>query len=91
MEIEDVFGNSAQVKLINFLIRTKGTLMNLSDIARRTGLANSTVGRIVENLINIGIINEIKIGNLMRVISLVEDHPITKILINLDKEIVSIK
>ena len=90
MDFEKIFGNSAQVKLINFLVKSQGVLMNLSDIARRTGLANSTIGRVIDNLLELGIINEMKIGNLMRVVSLVENNPITKKLVDLDKDLKTI-
>ena len=90
MNLIEIFGNSAQVKIIQFMLRSKEQLMNLSDIARRTKLANSTVSRVIENLISIGLVNEMKIGNLMRVISLAGDSPLTNVLLKFKNEIESI-
>lgn len=82
MDLKDVFGDSGQVKLIQFMLKTKGNLMNLSEIARRTSLANSTVSRLIDNLIKLGIVDEIKVGSLMRIVRLVEKHPLTQLLLD---------
>ncbi|MHA1754741.1 MAG: helix-turn-helix domain-containing protein [Candidatus Odinarchaeia archaeon] len=91
MNLTDIFGQSAQVKMIDFLIKTEGLLMNLSEIARRTHLANSTVGRVVENLIKIGFLKEIKVGNMMRVVTLDTNQKITNFLIKMNEELKKIK
>lgn len=90
MNLKDVFGDSGQIKLIQFILKTKGNLMNLSEIARRTSLANSTVSRLIDNLIKLGIINEIKVGSLMRVVYLVESHPLTKLLLDFQSKLDSL-
>ncbi|MHA1835425.1 MAG: helix-turn-helix domain-containing protein [Candidatus Odinarchaeia archaeon] len=91
MNLTDIFGQSAQVKMIDFLIKTEGLLMNLSEIARRTHLANSTVSRVVENLIKIGFLKEIKVGNMMRVVTLDTNQKITNFLIKMNEELKKIK
>ena len=60
--------------------------MNLSHIARRTGLSNSTISRLIDKLIQIGLLKELKVGN-MRVVALNSENPISKALINLVKEV----
>ncbi len=90
MNLKDVFGDSGQIKLIQFMLKTKGNLMNLSEIARRTSLANSTVSRLIDNLIKLGIIKEIKVGNLMRVVYIVENHPLTQLLLDFQSKLDSL-
>ncbi|WEU39810.1 MAG: helix-turn-helix domain-containing protein [Candidatus Odinarchaeum yellowstonii] len=87
MKLIDVFGDSGQVKLIQFILKTKGNLMNLSEIARRTNLANSTVSRLVDDLIKLGVVKEIKVGSLMRVVYLAEDHPLTRLLLDFQSKL----
>lgn len=89
MDFTEIFGDSAQVKLVQFLLKTRGNLMNLSEIARRTMVANSTVGRVIQNLIKIGLVAEVKVGNMMKVIYLVENHHLTRSLLKLQEEFVS--
>jgi len=87
MNFIDIFGDAGQVKLLQFILKTRGSLMNLSEVARRTSLANSTVGRLIDNFIRLGVLGEIKVGNLMRVIYLVENHPLTKLLLEFQSKI----
>ncbi|WXG44660.1 MAG: MarR family transcriptional regulator [Promethearchaeati archaeon SRVP18_Atabeyarchaeia-1] len=79
----EIFGDSAQVKVLEFLLRNVGGTMMISDVAKGAGVANSTTARVVEPLINSGIAKETKIGKQIRIIKLDRNDEKSKLLLRL--------
>ncbi|MFX0097084.1 MAG: winged helix-turn-helix domain-containing protein [Candidatus Hodarchaeota archaeon] len=79
-ELIKLFGRSAQVRLLQFLLEKRGKPYNLSDLARKTKLAHSTVSRVVAPLVRQGIVTEMRVGQQMRLFYLNEKNEITLIL-----------
>lgn len=83
MLLVEIFGDSAQVKVLEFLLRNVGGTMMISDVAKGAGVANSTTARVVEPLINSGIAKETKIGKQIRIIKLDRNDEKSKLLLRL--------
>jgi predicted transcriptional regulator len=53
---------------------------NLSRVAKETGLAHSTIHRVMQPLVDMGIIKEIKVGQQIRLFILESEEPKSKII-----------
>jgi len=51
VELEKIFGRNAQLIVLDYLIRNRGTTTYLSGIAEETGLSHSSVARVIEPLL----------------------------------------
>ena len=80
-KIEKIFGRNAQLIVLEYLIRNRGTTTYLSGIAEETGLSHSSVARVIEPLLEMNIVKEGKMGKQIRTFTLNEDIEVTKLLI----------
>ena len=85
--LEKLFGKTAQLTVLEYLMRNKGELNYLSGIAQGTGLYHSSVARVIEPLLQNNIIIEKKIGKQIRSFYLNEEHEATKLLIKFYDEL----
>ena len=83
----DIFGDSPQVKVIDFLLDSQGYDHSLSDIARGAEVTRPTLYKILEELLELEIIKETrKVGN-AKLFSLNKGNGIVKILTRFDFEL----
>ena len=80
-EFGKVFGRNAQLVVLEYLIRNRGTTTYLSGIAEEAGLSHSSVARVIEPLLEMNIVKEGKMGKQIRTFTLNEDSEITRLLI----------
>ena len=80
-KIEKIFGRNAQLIVLEYLIRNRGTTTYLSGIAEEAGLSHSSVARVIEPLSEMNIVKEGKMGKQIRTFTLNEDSEVTKLLI----------
>ncbi len=80
-KIEKIFGRNAQLIVLVYLIRNRGTTTYLSGIAEEAGLSHSSVARVIEPLLEMNIVKEGKMGKQIRTFTLNEDSEVTKLLI----------
>jgi len=80
-KIENIFGRNAQLVVLEYLIRNRGTTTYLSGIAEETELSHSSVARVIEPLLEMNIVKEGKMGQQIRTFTLNEDSEMTKLLI----------
>jgi len=80
-EFEKIFGRSAQLIVLEYLISNRDRITYLSGIAEATGLSHSSVTRVVEPLLKANIVKENNIGKQMRTFVLNMDNERTKLLI----------
>ncbi len=85
--LEKLFGKTAQLTVLEYLIKNKGELNYLSGIAEGTGLYHSSVARVLEPLLGNNIVIEKKIGKQMRFFVLNEEHNATKFLLKFYDEL----
>ncbi len=80
-ELEKIFGKNAQLIVLDYLIKNRGTTTYLSGIAEEAGLSHSSVARVIEPLLEMNIVKEGKMGKQIRTFTLNEDSEVTKLLI----------
>jgi len=85
--LEKLFGKTAQLTVLEYLMKNKGEINYLSGIAQGTGLYHSSVARVIEPLLKNNIIIEKKIGKQIRSFHLNEEHQATKLLIKFYDEL----
>ncbi len=78
--LEKLFGKTAQLTVLEYLMKNNGEINYLSGIAQGTGLYHSSVARVIENLIENNIIIEKKIGKQIRSFYLNKENEATKLL-----------
>lgn len=79
--LEKIFGKTAQLTVLEYLLNNKDNDTYLSGIAADTGLSHSTVSRVVEPLLAIDIIIETPLGKQIRVFRLNKENELTKYLL----------
>ena len=80
--LEKLFGKTAQLTVLEHLMKKRGEINYLSGIAEGTGLYHSSVARVLEPLLENNIVIEKKIGKQMRSFTLNEEHKATQLLLN---------
>ncbi len=84
---EKLFGKTAQLTVLEYLINRKGEINYLSGIAEGTGLYHSSVARVIGPLLENNIIVEKKLGKQIRTFALNEENKATKILLGFYEEL----
>ncbi|VVB87037.1 Uncharacterised protein [uncultured archaeon] len=79
--LEKLFGKTAQMTVLEYLMEHKGEINYLSGMAEATGLYHSSVARVLEPLLENNIVIEKKIGKQIRSFSLNEEHRATQLLL----------
>jgi len=90
-ELEEIFGGKAQTKVLQFLLENRGKAFNLSEIAEKVEVAHSTVGRVVKQLLDQELVEEITRWKQMRIVRLNEENETTKILLKFLEDIKRVK
>lgn len=74
---EKVFGKTAQLIVLEYLLNNKDDDTYLAGIAADTGLSHSTVSRVIEPLLEREIIKEKPLGKQIRVFKLNQESELT--------------
>ncbi len=85
--LEKVFGKTAQLTVLEYLMKNKGEINYLSGIAEGTGLYHSSVARVLEPLLENNMVIEKKIGKQIRSFSLNEENKAIPLLIKFYEEL----
>jgi len=85
--LEKVFGRSAQLTVLEYLLNNQGKTTYLSGIAEDTGLSHSSVSRVMEPLIEMGLVKEERIGKMIRTFTLNEESELAQNLISFYKDL----
>ena len=85
--LEKVFASRAQTRVVQHFLDRPKEFFNLSRIAKETGLAHSTIHRVMQPLVDMGLVKEIKVGQQIRLFILETEQNISKILTNFYDEV----
>ncbi len=85
--LEKIFGKTAQLTVLEYLLNNKDNDTYLSGIASETGLSHSTVSRVIEPLLDMKIINETPLGKQIRIFRLNQENELTKYLLKLNDDL----
>jgi Fic family protein len=78
--LEKIFASRAQTRVVQHFLDNPRDFFNLSRVAKETGLAHSTIHRVMQPLVDMGIIKEIKVGQQIRLFILESEEPKSKII-----------
>ena len=79
--LEKLFGKTAQLTVLEYLIKNRGEINYLSGIAEGTGLYHSSVASVLDPLLENNILIDKKLGKQIRTFALNVDNEATKHLI----------
>jgi DNA-binding IclR family transcriptional regulator len=77
-----VFGSKAQTRLIQYLLDHRGRIFNQAGLAVFLDMSPSTIARILQPLVEEGILSYEQVGGQMKVIALNDESEKSRILID---------
>ena len=77
-----IFGSKAQTRLIQYLLDHRGRIFNQAGLATFLDMSPSTIARILQPLIEEGILSFEQVGGQMKVIALNDENEKSRILID---------
>jgi Fic family protein len=78
--LERIFASRAQTRVVQHFLDRPKEYLNLSRIANETGLAHSTIHRVMQPLVDMGLVKEIKAGQQIRLFILETEDEKSKVL-----------
>jgi predicted transcriptional regulator len=78
--LEQIFASRAQTRVVQHFLDRPKEFFNLSRIAKETQLAHSTIHRVMQPLVDMGLIKEIKVGQQIRLFILETEDDKSKLL-----------
>ena len=81
MMLESLFISRAQTRLVQHFLNNIGRYMNMSAIAEESGMAHSTIHRVIQPLVDMNIIDEISAGAQARLFIMEPTNKMTKVLV----------
>jgi len=85
--LEKIFGNTAQMTVLKNLIENQNDPTYISEIARKTGLSNSIVSKVLIPLVMSGIVIEKPLGKIIRTFRLNPESKAANLIIDFFNEI----
>jgi len=80
--LEKIFGRTAQMIVLENLIKHQNESTYLSGIAEETGLSHSSVGRVIDPLLKVDVVIEKRLGKQIRTFRLNMDNKTTKLILD---------
>ncbi len=78
--LEKIFASRAQTRVVQHFLDRPKEFFNLSRIAKETGLAHSTIHRVMQPLVDIGFVKEIRVGQQIRLFILETEDARSKVI-----------
>ncbi len=78
--LERIFASRAQTRVVQHFLDRPKEFFNLSRLAKETGLAHSTIHRVMQPLVDMGLVKEIKAGQQIRLFILETEDDRSKII-----------
>jgi DNA-binding IclR family transcriptional regulator len=85
--LEEVLGRNARIIILETLLKDRGKITYLSGLAEETGLSHSSVSRVMEDLVKIGIVEEEPLGKQTRIFRLNEGNKLTQLMVRFYQEL----
>jgi len=82
-----IFGSKAQTRLVQYMLDHKGRIFNQAGLATYLDVSPSTVARIIQPLVEEGMLNYEQIGGQMKVLALNDENEKTKALLEFNQRI----
>ncbi len=87
MRLEKIFGSKMQTRLVEYLLQNSGRVFNQASLARFLDCSPSTIARLIEPLIEEGILLYEQISGQMKILALNLESEKVKVLIEFYEKI----
>jgi len=85
--LEEVLGRNVRITILETLLKDRGKITCLAGLAEETGLAHSSVSRVIEDLVRIGMMEEEPLGKQTRIFRLNEGNKLTQLAIRFYRDL----
>jgi DNA-binding IclR family transcriptional regulator len=85
--LESIFASRAQTRVVQLFLDRPKEFFNLSRTAKEAGLAHSTIHRVMQPLVDMGFVKEIRVGQQIRLFILETEGARSKIIGDFYKQI----
>jgi predicted transcriptional regulator len=85
--LEEVLGRNARITVLETLLKNRDKITYLSGLAEETGLSHSSVSRVIEDLVKIGVVEEEPLGKQTKIFRLNEENKLTQVMIRFYKDL----
>lgn len=79
--LEETLGRNARITVLETLLKNQDKITYLSGLADETGLSHSSVSRVIEDLVEIGIVEEQPLGKQTNIFRLNKENKLTQLMI----------
>ena len=79
--LEEVLGRSARIIILEAFLKNRNKITYLSGLAEETGLSHSSVSRVIDDLVKIGIVEEEPLGKQTKIFRLNEESKLAQLMI----------
>ena len=88
--INNIFGPSIHLLILDMFLNYPGELMNLREIARRIKKNPGSISRVMPILVENGFLDQIKVGKKMFIYKLKEENDVVKLIIEFNEKLKTI-
>jgi len=74
-------GQNARITVLETLLKNRGKMAYLSGLAEETGLSHSSVSRVIEDLVRIGLVEEEPLGKQTKIFRLSEGSELGQLML----------
>ncbi|MFB0556754.1 MAG: MarR family transcriptional regulator [Dehalococcoidia bacterium] len=89
--LEEVLGRSARITILETLLKDRGKITYPSGLAEETGLSHSSVSRVIEDLVRIGMMEEEPLGKQTKIFKLNKGNKLTQLAIRFYQDLEDIQ
>ena len=89
--INDIFGPSIHLLVLDMFLEENDELLNLREIARRVNKNPGSISRVMPALTENGFIEQIKVGKVMYVYRLNKENEVIKLIIDFNERLKKLK
>jgi DNA-binding IclR family transcriptional regulator len=79
--LEEALGRNARIIILETLLKAQDKITYLSGLAEETGLSHSSVSRVMEDLVRVGIVEESPLGKQTKIFRLNEGNELTQLMV----------
>ncbi len=85
--LEEALGKNARITILETLLKDRDKITYLSGLAEETGLSHSSVSRVIEALVRVGIVKEEPLGKQTKIFKLNEGNKLSQLMIRFYEEL----
>ena len=89
--LQEILGRNARVIVLETLLKNRGKITYLSGLAEETGLSHSSVSRVIEDLVRIGIVEEEPLGKQTKIFKLSEGDGVSQLMMRFYEDLKDLK